>query len=140
VREGLLADQVLNGMLAAETASDRERRSRTTIEIWAKDIDQGKVRAALAALGFRLAERDAYVKDVATNSLWFGRATKVQDVKLVVLALVRAGVELRSIRPIPAEIVGKRDLPLIQVGADVSMVHEPVWTVERLLKATEFPR
>jgi len=140
VREGLLADQVLNGMLAAETASDRERRSRTTIEIWAKDIDQGKVRAALAALGFRLAERDAYVKDVATNSLWFGRATKVQDVKLVVLALVRAGVELRSIRPIPAEIVGKRDLPLIQVGADVSMVHEPVWTVERLLRATEFPR
>lgn len=139
-QQALLADAGLKKQRAGDTAADRARRARTTIEIWAKDVDEGKVRAALGELGFPIAERSAYVKALATNALWFGGATDIADVKLVALALVRAGVQLRAIRPIQAEIASKRDLALMQVGADTSIVDRPAYTVERLLAQTAFTR
>jgi hypothetical protein len=139
-QQALLADTELKQLRAADTPADRLRRSHTTIEIWAKDVDEGKVRVALGELGFPIAERSAYVKALATNALWFGGATDIADVKRVALALMRAGVQLRAIRPIPPEIVAKRDLALIQVGADTSIVNRPVYTVERLLAQAVFTR
>jgi hypothetical protein len=62
----------------------------------------------------------------------------VEDVKLVALTLIRAGVQIRAIRP--SQLPAKRDLPLIQVGADVSVVNDPVLTVEAIQRATRFTR
>ena len=139
VREAQAADQALTALLGQETAVDRARRAATTLEIWAKDADENKVRGALQRLGFRMQDRQANVRALASNALWFGSAAHVDDVKLVALALMRAGVTIKAIRPLQREFAN-RDLPLVQVGADVAITNLPPYTVERLLATTRFVR
>ena len=64
----------------------------------------------------------------------------VDDVKLVALTLIRAGVQIRAIRPIQDWLVSKKDLPLTQVGADSIVVNDPVLTVEDIQRASRFTR
>ena len=139
VREAQAADQALTALLGQESAADRARRAATTLEIWAKDADENKVRGALQRLGFRMQDRQANVRALASNALWFGSAAHVDDVKLVALALMRAGVTIKAIRPLQREFAN-RDLPLVQVGADVAITNLPPYTVERLLATTRFVR
>jgi hypothetical protein len=138
VSEGLRANEAVKGQLNSVTAQDLDRRMNTTIEIWAKDVDQNKVNRALSELGFQITERPAKVTHLASNALWFGRATGIAEVKLVALALMRAGVQLRAIRPISNEIVSKRDLAFIQIGADTSVVNRAAYTVDRLVAKDAF--
>ena len=72
--------------------------------------------------------------------MWFGSPVDVEDVKLVALTLIRAGVQIRAFRPIQDYIVGKKDLPLIQVGADASIVNDPTLTVDAIRAASRFSR
>ena len=139
VREAQAADLALTALLGQESAADRARRAATTLEIWAKDADENKVRGALQRLGFRMQDRQANVRALASNALWFGSAAHVDDVKLVALALMRAGVTIKAIRPLQREFAN-RDLPLVQVGADVAITNLPPYTVERLLATTRFVR
>lgn len=141
VLEAQAANRALTQWLRDESAAVRARRAATTLEIWAKDADEDKVRGALQRLGFRMQPRAANVKDLATNALWFGSAAQLDDVKLVALALMRAGVQLRAIRPLPRDY-SNRDLALIQVGADTDpkITAKSPYTVEKLLAVTAFPR
>jgi hypothetical protein len=134
------ANAAIQRVLAATTPEDRARRERTPIEIFYKDIDQKKVETAFAELGFPLRRPRALVPGIATNAVWFGSVVPPEDVKLVALALIRAGVQIRAIRPIQTYIVHKKDARLIQVGADTAMVDAPAYSVEQVVEASVFTR
>jgi hypothetical protein len=55
----------------------------------------------------------------------------------VAYTLIRNGIEIRDIRPF-LNSSGRETL--IQVGGRVAAADKPVWTVERIEAATEFPR
>jgi hypothetical protein len=149
VQQAVRADQALRqvrGVPGPKTDEPRPAaaapapRSPVRIEVFSKDVDSAKVDQALRDLGYPVTRPSAIVKDLPTNALWFGSAVPVEDVQVVALALMRAGVTLRAIRPIQDELVAKKDEPLIQVGADTGVVDRPPWTVERLLTARSFKR
>lgn len=115
----------------AEPAAPRAG-PRVSIELFAKDVDQGKVDEALGDLGYPISRPRARLDSTPTNAIWYGSAVPEEDVRVVALALMRAGVALREIAPI-RDTPGKRDLPLIQVGASVRVKDAPAWSVERVL-------
>lgn len=139
VQQAVRADQALRQVRASPEPA-AAGRGAIRIEVFSKDIDAEKVDQALRDLGYPVTRPRAIVKDTPTNALWFGSAVPLEDVQVVALALMRAGITLRAIRPIQDELVAKKDLPLIQVGADTGVVDRPPWTVERLLTAKAFQR
>lgn len=115
-------------------------RSAVRIEVFSKDLDADKVDQALRELGYPVTRPRAVVKATPTNALWFGSAVPMEDVQVVALALMRAGITLRAIRPFAETSVARRDEPLIQIGADTGVLERPPWTVEQLLTARTFAR
>lgn len=76
----------------------------------------------------------------ATNAIWFGNDVPISDVKLVALTLVRAGVDLKTIRPFRnSHPVADRNL-LIQVGTDEEFAGKPSMTIGEITSAKEFTR
>ncbi|MBL8324317.1 MAG: ATP-binding protein [Rubrivivax sp.] len=124
------ADQALRDLLAAQTERDAQRRARTRLEIWAKEIDGPRVRNAVVDLGFDTVVRVANVTDVATNALWMGCGAHVEDLRLVALALLRAGVTLRWMGAVPEANVNRR-AALVQVGAGQPFVGLPALGVDQ---------
>lgn len=125
------ADQALREMLQAQTERDAQRHARTRLEIWAKEIDGQRVRTALADLGFDTVVRVANVTNVATNALWMGCGARVEDLRLVALALLRAGVTLRWIGAVP-EGNPNRPAMLIQVGAGQQLAALPALSADKV--------
>jgi hypothetical protein len=125
------ADRALGALLATQTASDAQRRARTRLEIWAKEIDGPRVRNAVAELGFDVNVRVANVKDVATNALWMGCGAQLEDLRLVALALLRAGVTLRWMGAVP-EGNPNRVAALVQIGAGQPFAGLPALGVDQV--------
>ena len=140
VQESLYANKALQVAVTNVPAQEHERRKRITLEYFPKNVDAGKVKAALSELGFTVTEPKAVVPDVPTNAIWFGSPVSLEDVKLVALTLIRAGVQIRRISPIPYDLPGKKDAALIQVGADTKFVNDPPLTVDAIQAATAFQR
>jgi hypothetical protein len=137
VSQSLYANQALQ---QAVPRAGREQRKGVVVEYFPKNVDENRVESALTELGFTLRKPAAIVQQIPTNAIWFGSPVDIEDVKLVALTLIRAGVQIRSIRPIQDYLVNKKDLPLIQVGADSSVVNDPPLTVEQIQAATRFTR
>lgn len=133
------ADDAIQKMIQSATDADVKRRSGVTMQIWAKDIDQDRIRLALSNLGFRMEKRGALLRETATNAVWFGTPVETQDVKLVALALMRAGIEVRSIRPIQDHIP-TRDSSLIQAGSAMDAAAWPRLTADQVVRALRFTR
>ena len=137
VSQSRYANQALQQSLPR---AGREKRKSVVVEYFPKNVDENKVEAALTELGFTLRKPAAIVQQIPTNAIWFGSPVDIEDVKLVALTLIRAGVQIRAIRPIQDYLVNKKDLPLIQVGADSSVVNDPPLTVEQIQAASRFTR
>jgi len=137
VHQSLSANQDLQ---RAATLGGQSRRKAVTVEYFPKNVDQNKVEAALIELGFQLRKATTIVPNLPSNAIWFGTPVDIEDVKLVALTLIRAGVEIKAIRPIQDHLTSKKDAPIIQVGADVSIVARPPMTVEAIRAAKQFPR
>jgi hypothetical protein len=137
VSQSLYANQALQ---QAVPRAGRDKRKAVIVEYFPKNVDENKVEAALTELGFTLRKPAAIVQRIPTNAIWFGSPVDIEDVKLVALTLIRAGVQIRSIKPIQDYLVNKKDLPLIQVGADSSVVDDPPLTVEAIRAASRFTR
>ncbi len=93
--------------------------SDVTVEYFPKDVDGEKVFTAIRNAGLKVVEKRP-VRDEATNSIWVGDEVPTDDWKLVSFVLLRAGVNLVSIRPFRDGTGSKAKL--IQVGADASLI------------------
>jgi hypothetical protein len=135
VRQSLTANQQLQ---QAGSAGDRDRRRGITVEYFPKNVDGTKVEAALMELGFTVRKAPPIVRELPTNAIWFGMPVSAEDVKLVAMTLIRAGVEIKAISCVPAHLVAKRNAPLIQVGADSGIVSWPALKVETIVATKQF--
>ncbi|MEM9906317.1 MAG: hypothetical protein AAF921_14965 [Cyanobacteria bacterium P01_D01_bin.44] len=124
--------------LSGQTKVDERQQRGIAVEYFTKDVDQGIVSSQLSELGFQTQAKDPIVPDRPTNAIWFGGGVSLEDVQLVALTLVRAGVQIESIRPF-AEGDGRAEL--IQVGTDARLDDTcEAWTVESIQQAERFSR
>lgn len=132
LEEALAADAEIQRILVSSKPADAARRQQIPLEIWAKDIDQDSVRAALSKLGFPVVIRKANLTNDATNAVWAGTPVSADDTRLVVLGLIRAGIAVRSIGPIQEWIAG-RDRSVLQAGATRDSVDCRPFTVSEVV-------
>jgi hypothetical protein len=112
------ANRAYLGLLNAR----RNRQSPVRVEYFPKDVDGDKVIAAIKEAGLDVVQKRP-VRDEATNAVWVGDNVPLDDAKLVGLALVRAGVDLVSIRRFRDGGGAKSNL--IQIGADARLLGRP---------------
>jgi hypothetical protein len=136
VQQSLTANQDLQ---QATLRSPKKSRKNVTVQYFPKDVDGEKVESAIQELGFTLDMKRAPISGTATNSIWYGKPVKIEDVKLVAFTLIRAGVQIKAIRPF-ADYSPRRNAALIQVGADVSVADKAPLSVEEIRDASQFVR
>lgn len=132
------ANDAIQALVRSSGSDGAARRRGITLEIWTKDVDQERVRAALERLGFTMRVRPALLPD-ATNAVWFGTPVQLDDAKLVALALMRAGIQVRSIRPLQ-DWLPSHTTALVQAGAFRDAGVCPPYKVADVLAATAFVR
>jgi hypothetical protein len=123
-------------VVAAIAQTNTLRRGNVTVQYFQKDVDQGKVDAALKSLSFTLDKTPATesMQDTETNCVWYGSQVSPEDAKLVAFALIRAGVSIKSIRSFRIT-----DRPqLIQIGSNKAFSNDKPLTVEQI-RACKLP-
>lgn len=113
-----------------------------TIEYFPKDVDHNPevVKNNLESMGFVVCLKEPRVRDIPTNAIWFGPGVPMAEVKLVALTLIRAGVNLRTIKPFAADAVENEQDNLIQIGADADDAEDPILSVAFIDNQTAFTR
>jgi hypothetical protein len=106
------------------------------IEYFAKDAEADSVTKALRDSGMDVLKLPGQ-RPGPTNSIWAGNSVTMDEVRPVALALLRAGVQLRSIRHFSDGSGTKAHL--IEIGSDRQMETAPVLTVEHLQNMTQVP-
>jgi hypothetical protein len=132
---GVISTSIGVPVESASTAAF-EKRGKTTIEYFLKDVDQRKVLGAIQDLGFKV-KPISPIGNTPTNAIWFGSKVDVEDVKLVAYALVHAGVNIKDIRPF-AISEGREDV--IQIGGRPAAVGKTSLTVEQIRAVRQFTR
>lgn len=89
------ADQRRKELIAESTNSNN--RDKILIQYFPKDVDGEKVYMALEELNFMVSEGNANLPKSATNALYYGTNVDEESIKLVVLTLIRAGVDIKGI-------------------------------------------
>jgi hypothetical protein len=134
IQQSDLADTARTQVLPAQLASATAKG--LVVQYYPKDFDGEVVRQALSAGGFKF-KAGKSKNSLATNAMWVGDSVSVDNIKFVALTLIRAGVQLRSIRRFKDG--GGEKSNLIEVGADPATTEEPVVTVERIQGLTQLP-
>lgn len=144
----LSASQVLEKSVMANDAMKTLLKNFTpgenvTVRYYSKTIDEKRVVVELQALGYRFEEKPPaeYMSKRGTNAIWFGTGVKLNDVKVVALALIRAGVPIKGIRPYrnSAASPGYKN-NIIEVGASADLQNKPLLSVKDVAMAPRFER
>jgi hypothetical protein len=116
----------------------KNNRSTITVEYFPKDIDSVVVKSTLETLGFNSKIGKAK-NPLSTNAIWFGSNVNIEDVKLVAYTLIRAGIQIKTIRPFRDDS-SNAHTSLIQVGTDRNYENKSPLSVNKILKTSEFRR
>jgi hypothetical protein len=117
------------------------------IQVYPHKADEKIVMSAISNLGYPLTNKDgkpirtvspnttAMLRDDPTNTLLYTRDVSDQDVRYVALALIEAGIEIKSIQPyVPHQRNNFAERKnLIQIGADVTNRNRDKLGVEDIL-------
>jgi hypothetical protein len=133
------ANALVSTAVEASDASTKAERQRITVQYFPKNVDPIVIRNTLSSLGFTFSEGIPQLQG-ATNAIWFGKDVPLSDVKLVALTLVRAGVEVKSIKPFRRSHPASDRNLLIQVGTDEQYIGMPTMSVSDITSATAFTR
>ena len=142
VKESGDANVRLRQIFGTSNESDEERRKSILVTYYRKQADKEVVEGVLAGLGFRIDGRIGN-SDKPTNIIWVNPevidsgAIKLEDVKLIAYALIRAGIQIKRIGP-PRYDRRKDRGPNIWIGADDSVESRPALTVEQVQNASGF--
>jgi hypothetical protein len=111
---------------AITATAPAEHRSSVTIKYYRKPSDSQKLAKALQNLGFAVSEETAR-NPRETNCIWYGSALAETDVKLVALAVIRAGLDLQGVQPQTNPDVEAHS---IQVGHNPRLEDQPAFAPE----------
>lgn len=112
--------------------------SRPIIEYFAKDAEADSITKVLRDSGMDVIKLPGQ-RPGPTNSIWAGESVTIAEVRPVAFALLRAGVQLRSIRHF-ASGKGAKDR-LIEIGSDMEKERQgaPALTAEEIQNMTQVP-
>jgi hypothetical protein len=113
---------------AIATQATPQERSRVTVEYFAKPSDSERLKTVLNSLGFRIKTTEA-INPNPTNVVWYGSEVTANDVKIVALAMIRAGVTLQGIQPFQKSTTKPL---MIQVGHEPRIEDLPPLTTEAI--------
>lgn len=133
------ANLQLKSYIQTKASQDIERRQSVTVQYFPKDVDPDIVQSTLKKLGFNFKVSKPNISNIPTNAIWFGSNVNIEDVKLVAYTLIRAGVQIKTIKPFKGNPAEPR-ASLIQVGADGDYVNSLALSVSEIHNATEFVR
>jgi hypothetical protein len=108
-----------------------------TVAYYSKKADSTGIAEILSQLAFPFEMRDAQ-NAYPTNTIWFGDAVAIADVKALATGLVRGGVGLHAIRRFSDGSGSKSKL--IEVGASPQHLTEPTLTLQQIAEAQDWPR
>ena len=111
--------------------------SNTIIKFYPKDIDSDKVKSSLAQIGLKVKKGIANLKEEPTNALWFGVDVPINEVKFVALTLLRAGINIKTIKPFK-RIDSKRNI--IEIGSDMNFTNSTTLDPNTVEQTTLFKR
>ena len=94
-----------------------------------KTISPETILSKLKSFGFDVEQRQPNVRDVPTNSVWYGENVDIADVKLISLTLVRAGMGIKQIKRF--DNVGRKP-NIVEIGAYTGIVHKPNLSVAEI--------
>lgn len=146
LRAGVGAGDVLSAARASSirsevaAASDPTARRSVTIQLFSRDVDRTTVESALRELGFRVDRRvsnPAIPTAERTNAVWCTADVPLADMKLVLLTLARAGVDITHVQPLRRAPARSRT---IQVGSSLRPTPRTTpYSVEEIQSSTSFP-
>lgn len=107
-------------------------QSATVIRYFPKAKDQEKVMLALKDLGFQplIITPRAHMRNIPSNTVWYGCDVDFKDVQTVALYLVRGGIEIKAIEPFNDFCGAKRNA--IEIGATTAYQSKPPLSVEQI--------
>ena len=122
--------------------------SPVRVQVHSRETDRSAVLSALRGLRFPISTAAPTTEVPAgtrTNAIWYGPDVPLEDVRLVALALTRAGVQIRLISPLISAQAASRQT-MIQVGslregepyASTTLRDRP-YTAAEIQAATRFP-
>jgi hypothetical protein len=125
VQAGITGDDLIKTLLAPVQAENQKQQ--TTVVYYAKDVDPRSVNGpplinSLLQAGFKPVQTTQGRKDpdLSTNAIWVGKDVPIEQAKIVAYTLMRAGVEIRAIRPFSGT---DRKPNEIEIGADQTIVN-----------------
>lgn len=127
VAQILSANKVLN-----QSGFGNKPQSATIIRYFPKAKDQEKVMVALKDLGFQpqIINPRAHMRNIPSNTVWYGCDVDFKDVQTVVLYLIRGGIEIKAIEPFNDFCGAKRNA--IEIGATTAYQSKPPLSVEQI--------
>ena len=132
LKEAVLADKSME--IYSVTISEN---TETKIKYYVKEIDNHTVLNALTEKGLSVTKGKANLDQDQTNAIWFGEQVSIQEVKFVAMALIRAGIAIRTIKPYSGQ---NRKIHTIEIGSDRSFNNSPSISVAEVNSAQEFVR
>ena len=127
-----------NKELIPELKQNSGNKELITVQYFPKDVDPDIIQETLQKLGFKLETGKPKITEVSTNSIWFGEKVKIEDVKLVAYTLIRAGVQIKAIRPF--RNLSEKNPLLIQIGSDADIQDIQPFTVDKIRETSQFKR
>ena len=122
------------GLLA--NPAQRDRRRMITLQYYEKKLDDEvnmrTVLTQLADAGFTLQRKQGQLPDVPTNAIFFGPGVRNEDIQLVALTLIGAGIKIRTVEPLLPHV--SKPL-LVQIGADRRRRDAPPLSVDEIRRA-----
>ncbi len=116
--------------------------SNITVRYYVKSIDDEKLLFSLHELGYRYEKRPAssLMENYVSDCIWYGKNVNIEDVKIVALALIRAGIQIRSIRPFENPNPNYK-ANIIDIGASIDVPDDaPALSINQVLTAKQFNR
>lgn len=138
LQKSLLANDAFNDLTLNYT-----KRNNLEIRYYVKSIDDKRIVFELENLGyvFHKSTPNTKMKNQITNAIWYGSNVSIKDIKIVALALIRAGINIRGIRPFKNTVADSNfKNNIIEIGASVDLNEKAPLLVEDIINAKEFKR
>ncbi|MEQ9298061.1 MAG: hypothetical protein RIF33_05850 [Cyclobacteriaceae bacterium] len=136
--ENKTAQELINAFNADEertriiSSLDSINKPRVSIQYFPKNVDQYQVTKALEELNFNVTTGKANFPNTPTNAVFVGSAVDIESVKLILLTLIRAGVEIQEVRNFDNSL--NREY-LVQIGSYPEALNRAPIEIESISQA-----
>ena len=144
VQESVEANRRLQQIFGTSNQEDENRRKTIVLTYFRKEVDKEVIAGVLTGLGFQIRAIPASTEN-PTNTIFVNPEVidsgeiKLDDVKLVAYALIRAGIEIKRIGPPVANIPWRNSRGrMIWTGTNPALESRPALTVQQVQNANDF--